>query len=368
MTSFRFRAASELVTSLAIAGLMLSCGANQKGPNAPSAMAANDRNTLAAPFGVLTPDLASCLRTLSASCFSESSLRMATVVAAGLLAAPINLSSTVVGTSLTLRWTAPPGAVTAYVIEAGSGTGLADLAIFSTASAATTFSTAGVPAGTYYVRVRAVDATQTAGPASNEAVVIVATPLPCALPAIPTGLTVTTNSGGTVALRWNPAAGATSYILEAGTSSGVANVASADVGATTTFTGSGVVAGTYFVRVRGQNNCGTTSASNEVTIVVTTSSPAPPPPPPSATVTIVAGASTLTVTAFNPNPIDIARGMTVMWVNNDTITHTSTSDTGNWNSDNLPPGGSFAATFQSPGTFAYHCAIHPNMTGTVTVH
>jgi plastocyanin len=294
---------------------------------------------------------------------------MATAAAAGLLAAPINLSSTVVGTSVTLRWTAPPGAVTAYVIEAGSGTGLADLAIFSTNSATTTFSAAGVPVGTYYVRVRALDATQTAGPASNEAVAIVATPLPCALPAVPTGLSVTTNSASTVAIQWNPAAGATSYILEAGTSSGLANVANADVGATMTFTASDVAAGTYFVRVRGKNNCGTSGASNEVTIVVTTASPTPPPPPPpSATVTIVAGASALTVTAFNPNPIDIARGVTVVWVNNDTITHTSTSDTGNWYSGNIPPGGSFAATFQSAGAFAYHCGIHPNMLGTVIVH
>jgi plastocyanin len=285
------------------------------------------------------------------------------------LAAPINLSSTVVGTSVTLRWTAPPGTATVYVIEAGSATGLADLAVFSTGTSATTFSAAGVPAGTYYVRVRALDATETAGPASNEAVVVVAAPLPCALPTVPTGLSVTTNSGGSVALQWNPAAGATSYILEAGTSSGLANLANADVGATTTFTTSGVDAGTYFVRVRGKNNCGTTVVSNEVIIVVTISSPAPPPPPPpGATVTIVAGASTLTITAFNPNPIDIPRGVTVMWVNHDTITHTSTSDMGIWNSDNIPPGGSFAATFQSAGTFAYHCAIHPNMMGTVTVH
>jgi plastocyanin len=369
MTSFRSRLTGELATSLAIAGLTLSCSGNQQRPNAPSAIAANDRITFAAPFGVLTPDLASCLRAPSPSCFSGSAVHRATAATGGVLAAPIDLSSSVVGTSVTLRWTAPPGTATGYVIEAGSATGLADLAIVSTGTTATTFSAAGVPAGMYYVRVRALDATQTTGLASNEAVVVVATPLPCSLPAVPTGLSVTSNGGGTVALQWNPATGATSYVLEAGTSSGLANLANADVGATTTFTASGVDAGTYFVRVRGKNNCGTTGASNEVTLVVTTSSPPPPPPPsPGATVTIVAGAAMLTITAFNPNPIDISRGTTVMWVNHDTITHTSTSDVGIWNSDNIPPGGSFAATFQSAGTFAYHCAIHPNMMGSVTVH
>jgi hypothetical protein len=47
MTSFRPRSTGGLVTSLAIAGLMLSCGGNQQRPNAPTAFAANDRNTFA---------------------------------------------------------------------------------------------------------------------------------------------------------------------------------------------------------------------------------------------------------------------------------------------------------------------------------
>jgi plastocyanin len=84
-------------------------------------------------------------------------------------------------------------------------------------------------------------------------------------------------------------------------------------------------------------------------------------------VSIVAGASTKTTTAFNPNPITISRGGSVTWMNNDTTSHTSTSDSGMWNSGTLAPGAQFTATFSSAGTFTYHCAIHPGMVGSVVV-
>jgi len=71
---------------------------------------------------------------------------------------------------------------------------------------------------------------------------------------------------------------------------------------------------------------------------------------------------------FSPNPIAIKVGDTVTWTNNASVTHTSTSNTGAWNTGSLAPGATSAAvTFTSAGTFAYHCAIHPSMTGTVIV-
>jgi plastocyanin len=60
-------------------------------------------------------------------------------------------------------------------------------------------------------------------------------------------------------------------------------------------------------------------------------------------------------------------GTTVVWQNNDTIAHTSTSNAAGWNSGTIGPGQSFQFTFTSAGTFPYHCTIHPNMVGTVTV-
>jgi len=79
------------------------------------------------------------------------------------------------------------------------------------------------------------------------------------------------------------------------------------------------------------------------------------------------GASTLQSTAYNPNPVAITVGGTVIWTNNDTVAHTSTADGGAWNSGSIAAGGTFSRTFSTAGTFAYHCAIHPGMIGTVTV-
>jgi len=87
--------------------------------------------------------------------------------------APSGLTATASGSSVSLAWNAPAdGRATAFVIEAGSSTGLANLANFSTGSAATTFSGSGVAGGTYYVRVRATNAAGTSAP-SNEVTLIV---------------------------------------------------------------------------------------------------------------------------------------------------------------------------------------------------
>ena len=72
--------------------------------------------------------------------------------------------------------------------------------------------------------------------------------------------------------------------------------------------------------------------------------------------------------AFNPSVVSIAVGDTVTWTNNDTITHTVTSDVlGKFDSMDIPPGGSFSQTFTTAGTFGYHCSIHTYMMGTVNV-
>jgi plastocyanin len=71
---------------------------------------------------------------------------------------------------------------------------------------------------------------------------------------------------------------------------------------------------------------------------------------------------------FSPNPIRITAGSTVTWTNTTAPTHTSTSDAGAWNTGNIASGGtSSAVAFPTAGTFTYHCAIHPSMTGSVIV-
>jgi plastocyanin len=71
--------------------------------------------------------------------------------------------------------------------------------------------------------------------------------------------------------------------------------------------------------------------------------------------------------AFRPQNLTIARGTVVRWVNRGSRTHTTTSNTtGLWN-HSLSPGDSFRHRFRRAGTFAYHCTIHTEMTGTITV-
>ena len=70
---------------------------------------------------------------------------------------------------------------------------------------------------------------------------------------------------------------------------------------------------------------------------------------------------------FSPSSLSVATGTTVTWVNNDAITHTVTANDGSFDSGNIVPGSSFTHTFSAAGTVAYHCSIHPMMTGSVVV-
>jgi plastocyanin len=65
--------------------------------------------------------------------------------------------------------------------------------------------------------------------------------------------------------------------------------------------------------------------------------------------------------------VTISVGSRVTWTNTDPVSHTTTSDIGFWDSGEIGPGGVFSQTFDTPGTYTYHCAIHSFMTGTVTV-
>jgi plastocyanin len=71
--------------------------------------------------------------------------------------------------------------------------------------------------------------------------------------------------------------------------------------------------------------------------------------------------------AFNPPSITIKVGTTVRWTNQDSATHSITSDTGVWDSGGIAQGASYTRVFDTVGTFAYHCGIHPSMKGTIIV-
>ncbi len=71
--------------------------------------------------------------------------------------------------------------------------------------------------------------------------------------------------------------------------------------------------------------------------------------------------------AFDPAAVEVPVGATVTWTNGGGAPHTVTADDGAFDSGRMRPGETFSQTFDAAGSVAYHCDIHPQMTGTVTV-
>jgi plastocyanin len=97
-----------------------------------------------------------------------------------------------------------------------------------------------------------------------------------------------------------------------------------------------------------------------------------PPPPPSTAVNVGDD-------FFSPTKLTINRGQTVHWTNKGGEQHTVTGNPGPSNcgpsstevfdSSTMNPGDTFDHTFNSSGTFAYHCELHGcPMKGTITVN
>lgn len=68
----------------------------------------------------------------------------------------------------------------------------------------------------------------------------------------------------------------------------------------------------------------------------------------------------------------VAVGGTVTWGNDGNNQHTSTSDTGIWDSGTVNAGGTFARQFTQAGSFPYFCTFHGQaggvgMAGTIVV-
>jgi len=211
-----------------------------------------------------------CLAGSGAGCFQKfTPTGVRDVAAVGAVGTPQNFTATSSGSTVTLMWAPPPPGgdpVTAYLIEAGSASGLSELASFSTGNTLTTFSASGVGAGTYFVRVRAQSGAASGSP-SNEARLVVGGG-GCVVPGVP-GTLSSSVSGTTVTLTWSTASGnPTSYVIEAGSSSGASNLVVSDTGGAATSLTATAGAGTYYVRVRARTACGTSSASNEVVVTI----------------------------------------------------------------------------------------------------
>jgi hypothetical protein len=184
------------------------------------------------------------------------------------LTPPTNLVAQTNGLSVALSWTGAPGTLF-YQLEAGSTPLASNLGIFNVGTA--TSVQTSTHAGTYFVRVRAASGPGLSVP-SNEVTFVLSPPAACAAPPPPpTGHAVQV-ANLNVALSWNASAGATSYVLEAGTSSGLANLLNLNVGTATTLAAAGP-RGSFFTRVRAVNACGKSEPSNEASFTLGCSAP-----------------------------------------------------------------------------------------------
>jgi plastocyanin len=71
--------------------------------------------------------------------------------------------------------------------------------------------------------------------------------------------------------------------------------------------------------------------------------------------------------AFDPAGLTLTVGDSVTWTNNDGVPHTASADGGGFDTGNIVAGATASVTFDAAGTFAYHCNVHPDMRGTITV-
>ena len=219
---------------------------------------------------------------------------------------PTSLTATLSGGAIVFGWIAPVAddPSTSYVLEAGSAPGKSDLGQLDTRSAGHTLTATDVPPGTYFVRVRARTSTGTS-PASNEITVAVGTRSCGSKPLAPSGLT-TSVTGTTILLNWQAASGgcpATSYLIEAGSQFGLADLASISTNdAATSFAWTNAPNGSYVVRIRGVNADGIGANADGVRVTVPGGPAAPVcsgiPSPPTQLASNVVG-STVTL-AWNP--------------------------------------------------------------------
>ncbi len=198
-------------------------------------------------------------------------------------AMPSGLNATPGNGQVALAWTAVPGA-NSYNIKYGTASGVYNA---STSSATNSATISGLANGTPYFFV--VTAVNTAGESGNSTQVS-ATPAAPVPPAVPTGLNATP-SNGQVALTWNAVAGANSYTLSYGTSSGVYSNTVPAIN-TNSFTLTGLTNGTpYFFAVSASNSAG--PSNNSVEASATPLAPVPPAAPTGLSATGGSGQITL---------------------------------------------------------------------------
>jgi plastocyanin len=71
--------------------------------------------------------------------------------------------------------------------------------------------------------------------------------------------------------------------------------------------------------------------------------------------------------SFSPQPVQAKVGDTVAWKNDDNASHSATMDDNSCDTDTISPGAAAMLVFTAPGTYTYHCKIHPTQMKGFTV-
>lgn len=62
---------------------------------------------------------------------------------------------------------------------------------------------------------------------------------------------------------------------------------------------------------------------------------------------------------FSPQPVQAKVGDVIVWSNQDSAPHSATLDDGTCDTKTINVGSQAGLVFSAPGTYTYHCAIHP---------
>ena len=69
--------------------------------------------------------------------------------------------------------------------------------------------------------------------------------------------------------------------------------------------------------------------------------------------------------AFGPDTVEVRAGGTVTFANVGVAPHTASGADGGFDTGLVTAGASTEVTFAAPGSYAFACTFHPEMTGTI---
>lgn len=98
------------------------------------------------------------------------------------------------------------------------------------------------------------------------------------------------------------------------------------------------------------------------------------PPPAGTTPEPLTDTATVSMIDFEfvPKVLTVPAGTDIVWVNNGAVQHSATADDGTFDTGLFNAGGQATITFDTPGSYAYYCALHgaaggSGMAGTIVV-